>query len=305
MDTLIIRKVGKIGVGVMGSNVAWACVVNGLETYLFDQSQEQLKRALEKIKGWLFSGKLSGEQAEAAWNRLHPCASLQETLSGVDLAFESVYEDLEVKKRAHAEIGRLAPPHVLIGSNASSLLCTPLAEASGRPEKFFNMNFTDPHSEQLVELMWNPKTSEATRRAALGWARTLKMVPIVCRREIMGYSFNRVWRAIKKEVLYVADLGACDPEDIDRAWMLSYGTSIGPFGMMDQIGLDTIQKIERRYYEASRDERDKPPKILNDLVAAGHLGEKTGRGFYTYPNPAYKQPGWLRKEPPWASPEES
>src|SRR3989304_2667797 len=143
MDALIIRKVGKIGVGVMGSNVAWACVVNGLETYLFDRSEGQLKRALEKIKGWLFGGQLSGEEAKAAWNRLHPCGSLQEAVSGVDLAFESVYEDLGVKKKAHAEIGRLAPPHVLMGSNASSLLCTPLAEAWGRPDKFFNMNFTD------------------------------------------------------------------------------------------------------------------------------------------------------------------
>jgi 3-hydroxybutyryl-CoA dehydrogenase len=223
----------------------------------------------------------------------------------VDLAFESVYEDLEVKKRAHAEIGRLAPPHVLIGSNASSLLCAPLAEASGRPDRFFNMNFTDPHSEQLVESMWNPKTSEATRKAALRWARTLKMVPIVCRKDLMGYSFNRVWRAIKREVLWVADLGASDPEDIDRAWMLSYGTPIGPFGMMDKIGLDTIQKVEMRYYDASGDKRDLPPKILNDLVTAGHLGEKTGRGFYTYPNPAYTQTGWLQKKPPWASTEES
>ena len=238
MDGLIIRKVAKIGVGVMGSNVAWACVVNGLEIYLFDQSAGQLKSAMEKIKGWLFNGKLSAEEARAAWNRLHPCASLTEALSGVDLAFESVYEDLEVKKKAHAEIGRLAPPHVLMGSNASSLLCTPLAEASGRPDRFFNMNFTDPHTEQLVELMWNPKTSEATQKAALGWARTLKMVPIVCKKELMGYSFNRVWRAIKKEVLYVTDLGACDPQDIDRAWILSFGTPMGPFGMMDQIGLD-------------------------------------------------------------------
>ena len=305
MGGLIIRKVGKIGVGVMGSNVAWACVVNGLETYLFDQSGDQLKKAMEKIKGWLFNGKLSPEAAKAAWNRLHPCASLKEALSGVDLAFESVYEDLEVKKKVHAEIGRLAPPHVLMGTNASSLLCTPLAEASGRPDKFFNMNFTDPHTEQLVELMWNPKTSEATQKAALRWARTLKMVPIVCKTELMGYSFNRVWRAIKKEVLYVTNLGASDPEDIDRAWILSFGTPMGPFGMMDQIGLDTIQKIEMRYYEASGDVRDKPPKILNDLVAAGHLGEKTGRGFYTYPNPAYTQPGWLRKEPPWSSREEA
>jgi 3-hydroxybutyryl-CoA dehydrogenase len=194
---------------------------------------------------------------------------------------------------------------VLQGSNASSLLCSPLAEASGRAEKFFNMNFTDPHSgEELVELMWNPKTAESTKKAAIQWARTLKMVPIICRKELMGYAFNRIWRAVKKEALHVASIGAADPEDIDRAWMLVYGTPHGPFGLMDRIGLDSIQRVEMRYYDASGDERDKPARILNDLVKAGHLGEKSGRGFYSWPDPAFEQPGWLRKQPPWMPDEE-
>ncbi len=294
-----ITRVGKIGLGVMGCNVAWACVVNGLETYLYDQSLYQMQRAMDKIKGWLFDGGLSGDEAEAAMARLHPCKSMEEAVANVDLAFESVYEDLKVKKKVHAEIGRLAPSRVLMGSNASSLPCTPLAEASGRPDKFFNMNFSDPHTEQLVEVMWNPKTSESTKASAIEWARRIKMVPVVTKKEIMGYSFNRIWRAVKKEALFLVDQGHSDPESIDRAWMLMFGTPYGPFGLMDRIGLDTVQKVEMCYYEASGDDRDKPPRVLNLLVEAGRLGEKTGQGFYTWPNPAFRKPGWLRMEPPW------
>lgn len=299
MTKLAISKVGKIGTGVMGCNVAWACALNGLETFLYDQSPEQVKKAIIKLNGWFWDGSLTEDQANAASKRLHPCASLEEVVSQVDLAFESVYEDLEIKRKVHAELGSTAPPHVMIGSNTSSFLCTPLAEASGRPEKFFNMNFTDPHHDLLVEVMWNPKTSESTKRAAIQWAQTLKMVPIVVKKEIMGYCFNRIWRAVKREALHVANIGASDPEDIDRAWMLAFGTPYGPFGLMDLVGLDSIQAVETRYFEASGDPFDMPPQILRDMVDAGHLGVKTGQGFYKYPNPDYKQPGWLRKEPAW------
>jgi 3-hydroxybutyryl-CoA dehydrogenase len=299
-----IRKVGKIGLGVMGTNVVWACAVNGLETYVYDQSPEQLQRALERLRGWFRDGRLSRMEAEAALERVHPCTSLEEAVGDVDLAFESVYEDLDIKRKVHAEIGRMAHPRALMGSNASSLPCTPLAEASGRPEKFFNMNFTDPQVEKLVEVMWNPRTSEETKGAAIQFARDIKMVPVVTQKEIMGYAFNRIWRAIKKEALFLVDRGHSDPESIDRAWMLIFGTPYGPFGLMDRIGLDTVQKIEMRYHDASGDERDRPPKVLNEMVERGLMGEKSGKGFYSWPDPAFRQPGWLLMEPPWTPDEE-
>ena len=300
MGTDIVESVAIIGTGVMGTTVAWACTVKGLRTYLYDQSAAQTASAFSTVENWLLDGSLDEEVGRAALAHLRPCAALAEAVADVDLAFESVFEDLAVKQAIHAEIGRLAPERALQGSNASSLLCSPLAACSGRPDRFFNMNFTDPHAgEELVEVMWNPDTSEATKRAAIRWAETLGMVPVVCAKELVGHSFNRIWRAVKREALYVADIGAASPEDIDRAWMLLWGTPHGPFGLMDRIGLDTVQKIEMRYHDASGDERDRPPRILNELVATGHLGEKTGKGFYTWPSPAYLQQGWLRRQPPW------
>jgi 3-hydroxybutyryl-CoA dehydrogenase len=301
MKVVKIRSVAIIGIGVMGSKVAWACAVNGLDTYLYDTCSEQINRAVERISGWFFSDPISETEAHASVSRLHPCESLEQALAKVDLAFENVPEVLELKQEVHSRIGHLARSEMLMGSNASSLLCSPLAEASGRPEKFFNMNFTDPREQGLVELMWNPKTTESTKIAAKEWARSIKMVPVATKKEIMGYAMNRIWRAIKKECLFLADQGYADIEDIDRGFMLSYGTPYGPFGLMDKIGLHSIQKVEMRYYDASRDESDKPPELLNKLVEKGHLGELSGKGFYNYPDPNYEQTGWLRMEPPWLS----
>jgi 3-hydroxybutyryl-CoA dehydrogenase len=300
---MVINSVAVIGAGQMGYIVSWLCAANGgLETYLYDISEEQLQKTLKRLEE-SFAERLSKEESRAALAKIRSCDTLSQALSQADLSFENVPEDIELKKRVHAEIGRLASPHTLMGSNASSLLCSPFAEASGRPEKFFNMNFAviDPQGEALVEIMWNPKTSGATKTAAIAWARKMNVVPLITKKEIMGYTFNRTWRAIKKEVLYLADQGYADPQDIDRAWMLLFGTPQGPFGMMDQIGLDSIQRVEMQYHRDSGDPRDAPPKILNALVEAGHLGEKTGHGFYRWPNPDFTKPGWLTKEPPWDS----
>lgn len=301
MEGIKIKSVAIIGTGVMGSKVAWACAINGLETYLYDINKEQLYGAVDRICGWFFSDNNSETEAQASQSRLHPCETLEEALAEADLAFENVPEVLELKQSVHNKIGRIAHPEMLMGSNASSLLCTPLAEASGRPDKFFNMNFTDPVDRGLVELMWNPKTDISTMAAAKEWARTIQMVPVVTKKEIMGYTMNRIWRAIKKECLFLADKGYADIEDIDRGFMLSYGTPYGPFGLIDKIGLHSIQKVEMRYHDASQDDSDRPPELLNNLVDTGHLGEISGKGFYEYPDPAYTKPGWLRMEPPWDS----
>jgi 3-hydroxybutyryl-CoA dehydrogenase len=122
-------------------------------------------------------------------------------------------------------------------------------------------------------------------------------VAIVTRREIMGFAFNRVWRAIKRETLHLVADGYAHFEDLDRAWILSWGTPTVPFATMDVIGLDVIRDIEAVYFRASGDERDRPPVFLEDAAAAGWAW--SGRGFYSYPEPEFERPGWLRKQPPW------
>jgi 3-hydroxybutyryl-CoA dehydrogenase len=111
--------------------------------------------------------------------------------------------------------------------------------------------------------------------------------------ESTGFIFNRIWRAIKKECLSVVDEGVASFEDVDRAWMSLYNADIGPFGLMDRVGLDVVRDIELVYYEESRDPSDAPPRILLDKIELGDLGVKTGKGFYNYPNPLFREEGWL------------
>jgi 3-hydroxybutyryl-CoA dehydrogenase len=298
-----ITRVGIVGAGTMGSRIAYRSAVSGLETYLYDAFPEALGRAMDALHGWLSDrvsrGELTGAEAESAYSRVHVCDTLDACVADIQLVIETVPENVELKREVFAEIDKLAPPQVLIATNSSSLPCSRLAEAAQRPDKVFNVNFSDPRVDDLVEVMKGVQTSEETLAAGVAFVRALGMVPIVTYKEIMGFSFNRVWRAIKREMLHLVADGYSSVEDLDRAWMLEFHMPYGPFGLMDAVGLDVIRDIEIQYYLDSGQERDKPPQMLEEMVAQGHLGVKSGRGFYTYPNPAYEQPGWLRKEPPW------
>lgn len=282
------RPVAIIGGGVMGTKVAWACARAGIPTRLYEIDAAQRARAADNAASW---GTAADKARVAA--SLSVSGDLTAALDGAQLAFENVPEDLALKTRVLGEIGAVLAPDALMGSNTSSLTCSPLAAASGRPALFFNMNFSDPRTDRLVEIMLSPLTAPATLDFALAWARAIAMVPVVTRKERMGYSFNRLWRAIKKEVLRQVEDGHADPQDIDRAWILSFGTSMGPFGMMDEIGLTTIRKIEQQYYLASGDPTDAPPAFLDRMIAEGKLGVSSGEGFYTHPDPAYRRKGWL------------
>ena len=170
-----------------------------------------------------------------------------------------------------------------------------MADATERPEKAFNFNFGPP-DDLKVEVMGHPLTDPSIIEVVMNFVKSLGLVPILVRREIMGYAGNRVWRAVKKEVLFLLDGGYATAEDIDRGWMLEWETSIGPCGLMDIVGLDVIRDIEMVYYEASNDPSDRPPQLLLKMIEQGKLGVKSGEGFYKYPHPAYKKPGWLKGE---------
>jgi 3-hydroxybutyryl-CoA dehydrogenase len=298
-----ISKIGIVGAGTMGTRIAFRCAASDLETRLFDGYPAALDKATERLSGWLSQrvgdGRLSLAQAQAIRGRLRPCRSLQECVADADLVIETVPEILELKRQVLAEVDELAQADTLIATNSSSIPCSRLADATARPDKVFNINFSDPTHDELVELMKGPQTSLSTMAAGEAFVRSLGMVPIVTWKEIMGFTFNRIWRAIKRETLHLVAEGYSDFEDIDRAWMLEFGTPWGPCGLMDKIGLDVIRDVERQYYLESGDERDRPPPFLEEWVSSGHLGVKTGRGFYTYPDPAYEQAGWLRKQLPW------
>jgi len=300
-----IKRLSIIGAGNQGPKIACRAIVSGLTTTLHDKYGDALEKADTLIGSWLedyWSGEhVSPEEIGTVKERLTLEPDLSKAVRNADLIIECVPEDLQVKKLVFTEIDRIGPASALLGTNSSSLPCSMLAEAVSRPELLFNINFSHPENpgDMLVELMKGRRTSNDTLLAAEGFIRTLGMVPIVTLKEIMGFSFNRTWRAVKKEVLYLIDRGYASPEDLDRAWILEFGSPWGPFGLMDIIGLDTVRDIERQYYFESGDERDRPPRLLDKMIARGELGVKAGRGFYSYPDPVYRDPTWLRKEGPW------
>ena len=295
-----LARVTIVGAGTQGSMLACRCAARGRQVAVFDVDAGALDRARDKIEAWLAgyaaAGRLTAAEAERASAAVTFFVDLADALAGSELVIENVPERIELKQAVWEEIDALAPPGALLTTNSSSLRSSEIGERVARKELTFNVNFMTPTEDDLVEVMWNAQTSETTKAAALAFLESIGCIPTVTHREIKGFSLNRVWRAMKKECLRLWAEGYIEPGDLDRAFMLEWGTGLGPFGLMDKVGLDIVRDIELSYYRESGDETDLPPQALEDKVAAGELGEKSGRGFYTYPGPAYERPGWLRRE---------
>ena len=281
-----------VGAGSIGARVAWVCARAGLETRIIDpapgRADEAKAQALGRGDGR--GGPLAGSLIIAT--------SLEQALTGVQLAFESVPESLTLKQRVLAEIDDHASATSYIGSNTSSLLCSSLANATRRPERVFNLNFGDPYTTPLVELMGCARTAPTTLAFARAWAEALGMTVLQARKEQMGYVANRMWRVIKKEALRQIAEGVATAEDIDRGWMLSYGGDIGPCGMMDDVGLATVAAVEDVYFAATSDASDRAPDFLREMIASGCFGVASGRGFYGYPDPEFRRPDFLSAPEP-------
>jgi len=158
-----------------------------------------------------------------------------------------------------------------------------------------NIHFYFPlQGINMVDLMGGTRTLPEVLKKGADWIRSIGFIPLTVNRELLGFCFNRVWRAIKREVLYMWGNGFVDFQDVERAWMVFTGMKEGPFALMDKVGLDVIWDIEMVYYNDSKDPKDHPPQALRDKIERGELGVKSGKGFYTYPNPAFLKPDFLK-----------
>lgn len=295
-----IERVAIVGTGTQGAQIAYRCAVRGYDVRAFDASAAARDAARKKIRGWLgkhvAEGRLAPQEAAEAEGRLQLLASLSDTVADADLVIEAVPENLELKRAVWLQIDGVAPAETLLATNSSSIPSSRLAEATNRQGRTFSLNFDFPVEDSLVELMWNGETSQASKEVVRPFLVSLGMIVLESHREIQGFSFNRVWRAIKKECLHLVGEGYSDVQGLDRHFMLTFGTSLGPFAFMDMVGLDVVRDIELSYCRESGDPADLPPTMLLEMIERGELGVKTGKGFYEYPNPAYQTPGWLEEE---------
>lgn len=299
MEFPTLSRVAVIGAGTQGPQIAYRCILAGRSVRLHDAFDSRSSEALAKIESWfderVGDGRLAATHAASCLARLKLSRTLARCVADADIVVEAVPEKLTLKQAVWAEIDSLAPTSALLTTNSSSLLSSVIGCDVKRKDRTFNINFGQPLEHDQVEVMWNGYTSEITKGTVVNFLIEVGFIPIVTQKEIMGFSINRTWRAIKKEVLRLVDEGYVDYQDVDRGFILEFGLKRGPFQMMDEIGLDVIRDIELCYFDATGDELDKPPRLLEDLVARGDLGVKSGRGFYRYPNPEFERDGWLEK----------
>ena len=294
-----ISTVAMIGAGTMGWQIAARTANSGRQVTIYDALPGAAERAVARMRDELpvlvrAAGKESAWDIDNIPRRVRPVTTLAEAVMGADLVIEAVREHLPTKLEVFRELDRLVPEAIL-ATNSSSLPSSRLTEAVSRSDRLLNMHFFSPvYGREMLELMSCGQTRPEVIDAAAAFGRSLGLITVAVRGESMGFVINRVWRAIKRESLRVVDDGHADPEDIDRLFMGFFGTPSGPFGVMDQVGLDVVADIEASYVAVTQDQTDRVSPTLQRLVREGKLGEKSGEGFYTHPNPAYRRPSFLR-----------
>ena len=284
---MTIRTVLVAGSGAMGSQIAMVAALAGCDVTLHDLDDGALDRAVTGLTGRMESqvakGRRSAEEVEAALSRLETTSRLDDRVADVDLVIEAVVEKLPVKRELFARLGGLCPDRTLITSNSSSFVPSAMAEASGRADRFLNLHFFNPALVMTcVEVVRGPQTSDAAMSAALTFVEQIGRTPVVLDKEIPGFIANRLLGAVRDEAVRLLEGGYAGVEAIDTAARTALGYPMGPFELMDLTGIDIgyLTKVAR--LEESGDPADAPSATVTALVEHGHLGRKTGRGFYLY-----------------------
>lgn len=294
----LLKNVAIIGTGMLGTQIALIATYYGYRVRVFDADMQAFDNSLEKlrshIKARVSEPYIPLDQWPQCIEAIYRTTDLKKALEEAELVIEAVPENLELKGRVFHELGQSAPAGAILATNSSSIPVSRMENRSGRPEWCLNIHFTSPmQGNNIVDVMGGTKTTSAVFETGLAWVRSLGCIPLTVKKEIPGFCFNRVWRAIKKEALFLWANEYVDFRDVDRGWMVFSGMEYGPFGLMDTVGLDVVYDIEMFHYHESKDPRDHPPEALKRMIEKGELGLKTGKGFYTYPDPEYQQPDFI------------
>jgi 3-hydroxybutyryl-CoA dehydrogenase len=281
-----IRHILVVGSGAMGSQIGLLAALAGYRVTVQDISEEMLASAKDQLASRLQAsvakGKASADDADAALARMSFTTDLA-AAAGTDFVIEAATERLDIKQQIFARLGELAPAHAILATNSSTLGSSKVAEASGRPQQVCNMHFFNPALVmKCVEVVRNDATSQETVDTTMELARRFGKEPVLINQEVPGFVANRLMAAVQKEALALHAAGVASLEDIDVTAKTALGHPMGPFELMDMVGLDVIDFIARATYDETGDEADRPHPAITELVAKGRLGRKTGRGWYDY-----------------------
>ena len=283
-----IEKVGIIGSGLMGSGIAQVAAFSGCDVTLVDVDQARVDAGIASIRQRLSReaerGRIGKNEFEAASARLVGVGDIERlgSLETVDAVIEAVVEDLGVKTGLFRKLGEVCRPEALLASNTSSLPLSDLAAASGRPERVIGLHFFNPPwALKLVEIVSTASTSEETLADAMAFCERLGRVPVQVK-DTPGFIANRLLVPFIFDAIHLLDSGVSSADDIDNACKVGLNHTMGPLATADLIGLDTLQLIAESMFEEYGEPRFKAPTLLRRLVSLGHLGRKTGRGFFKY-----------------------
>jgi 3-hydroxybutyryl-CoA dehydrogenase len=298
MNIADVRRVLIIGSGTMGLQIGMQCATHGYQVCLYDTAPEALETGLARIGALadelLAAGAIDAAGRERALAAITTTTDPAAAAADIDLLSESVPEDPAIKGRVLAQFNTLCQPRTIFTTNTSTLLPSMFAAATGRPDRFAALHFHLPvWSSNVVDVMPHPGTSPETTELLLAFARRIGQIPIHLKKESSGYVFNAMYNAVNEAAIALAANGIASVEDVDRAWMGIMKMPIGPFGMLDGVGLDTVWHITDYWARRTGDaQKRKNADFIKAYVDRGCVGVKSGKGFYRYPNPAWSAPGF-------------
>lgn len=282
-----VKNICVVGAGNMGHQIALVCAIAGYRVKCTDVIPEVLKKADDFASSYLAGrvqkGKMEEGQAREVRERVSFTPSLKEAAQDADYVIEAVLERLELKRRVFAELDELAPPHAVLATNSSMIVSSKIADATKRPAQVCNLHFFNPALVmRLVEVVQGPHVAEETAQLSMRLCEKIGKTPILIKKEVRGFVLNRIFSAIWREATWMLEMGVASFEDIDKACELGAGHPMGPFRLSDLTGLDLSYDIAMEMFQETGDRENLPCPHLVRLVSQGHLGQKTGKGWYDY-----------------------
>ena len=281
-----IKRVCVLGAGIMGSGIAQVVAAAGFEVSMRDLDDRFIETGLTTIKFHLDRAvekeKIDSKAAIATMDRIKGTTDFQEAVADADLVIEAVVEDMRVKKEIFAEMDTSCRPDTILASNTSGLSITEVASATKRPDKVLGVHFFNPAPVmQLVELIRGYVTSDHTVVTTKTFIEKLGKTPIEVK-EAPGFAVNRILCPMINEAIFVYSEGIASAEDIDQAMVLGANHPMGPLALADLVGLDTLLAVLDGLHQELGEDKYRPSPLLRKMVRAGHLGRKSGKGFYDY-----------------------
>ncbi|MBC9929820.1 3-hydroxyacyl-CoA dehydrogenase [Chitinophaga qingshengii] len=298
---MTIQTVTVAGSGVLGAQIAFQTAVHQFQVHVYDISDAVLEKAKATFQQLAadYQRDLHLEKADtdAALGRIRYFTDLAAAVKNIDLLIEAIPENPAIKTAFYQQLAAVADPHTIFATNSSTMLPSQFAAATGRPDRFVALHFANEiWKHNTAEIMGHPGTDKATFDTVVAFAKSIGMVALPLHKEQPGYIVNSLLVPLLDAATSLLVKGVADVETIDKTWMVATGAPLGPFGILDVVGLTTAYNITNMAAEKTKDpEKIKAAAYLkSNFIDKGKLGTATGEGFYQYPNPAYQRPEFLQ-----------